>query len=274
MKQNIIYALIDKFTGELRYIGKSVSGICRPKEHFKPCNLKNNSYKTNWVRQHIAKGEKPEIVILESFEDPNSLFEAEMFWIAYYKGLGSRLTNLTDGGEGNIGWKPSNETIENQRKAALNRDKTPYQDPHNRKEHILIDGCEYRSCPSCKQNKPVNHFHKNSNRWQPYCKSCRNVVLKEWRKENPLPTLSDEEYNKSRLPGAIAGGKALMAKPGAKEAISKRMSKAVQGVHVVTGEIITFSSALEAKKAGFQNSNLGQAIRNNKPYKNYTWKFT
>jgi hypothetical protein len=39
--QYIIYGLVDPETEELRYIGKSSTGMSRPKKHFYPSTLKN-----------------------------------------------------------------------------------------------------------------------------------------------------------------------------------------------------------------------------------------
>lgn len=273
--ENIIYGLIDKTTQELRYIGKSVSGIERPREHFKPCNLKGNSYKQNWIKKCLAEGNKPEIIIIESFDNPETLFEAEIFYIAYFRGLGCKLTNLTDGGEGNIGWHPSEETLKKQSEAALKRDKSSYQNPHNKKEHKVIDGEKYRNCTKCKQDKQLFCYSKRvkeKNALQIYCKSCNTVINEEWREKNPTPTLSEENYNKSRLPGAIAGGESSKTPERRKQA-SEQRSKAIRAIHIETGEILKFESALKAKEAGFQNSNIGVAIKKGKPYKKYIWLF-
>ncbi|MGH9024078.1 MAG: NUMOD3 domain-containing DNA-binding protein, partial [Acidimicrobiia bacterium] len=45
----------------------------------------------------------PEIEVLEEYDRPEDLPEAERFWIAYYRSLGCRLTNLTNGGDGASG---------------------------------------------------------------------------------------------------------------------------------------------------------------------------
>lgn len=41
--------------------------------------------------------------------DQTALDEAETYWIVQLSALGFRLTNLTTGGEGNIGWKQTDE---------------------------------------------------------------------------------------------------------------------------------------------------------------------
>ena len=37
----------------------------------------------------------------------------------------------------------------------------------------------------CKQEKPINHFHKRYDKRRNDCKECRNTYLKEWGKRNP-----------------------------------------------------------------------------------------
>lgn len=102
----IIYGLIDPFTNELRYVGKSTSGLRRPRMHLWPSNLKKKRWVYNWLRQVLAQGGKPEIVVLESHDNPHELYEAEQWFISYYRSLGCRLTNCSDGGPGWSGSKP------------------------------------------------------------------------------------------------------------------------------------------------------------------------
>jgi len=92
-----IYALIDPFTKEIRYIGKSI----RPKERLtNHCNEKSKTWRTNWIQSVLKKGKRPEISILQSLEDNEDWQKAEIQWIKRGKKLGWRLTNCTDGGDG------------------------------------------------------------------------------------------------------------------------------------------------------------------------------
>lgn len=274
MKKNLIYILIDPFTQENRYVGKSTSGLSRPKQHFKAKELKGTTHKANWVKSVMAKGKLPIIYVIEEFDTKEELEEAEQFWIANFKFLGCNLTNATLGGEGTVGYKHREETIEILKQKASTRDKVNYQNPHNKKRNITINNELYRNCAKCEQNKPISEFSLKIKRktYQGYCKSCALQYERDYRKEHPIPILSESDYNASRLPGAKAGGEASK-RPERRLQASQQHSKAVQGTHTITGEIITFPSALKAKEAGFQNSNLGQAIKFNKPYKGYTWTF-
>jgi hypothetical protein len=83
----------------------------RPQSHTGLATLKKNKrYSGNWLRQLQSEGLKPEIEILEEYETAIMLSEAERHFIAYFKFVGCRLTNLTDGGEGTSGFSPSLET--------------------------------------------------------------------------------------------------------------------------------------------------------------------
>lgn len=118
-KQSIIYVLIDPRTGEIRYIGKSTCGLKRPRDHTKPKTLKKNTaYCGNWLRQLVAAGLEPTIKVIEVCTR-DQLAVSEKKWIARGRKLGWKLTNLTDGGDGTLGWKPSETTRANMSAARI-----------------------------------------------------------------------------------------------------------------------------------------------------------
>ena len=97
----LIYGLVDPITRNLRYIGKSSSGLRRAKNHQLPCYLsKDRTHKGNWIRQLLAANLAPEVVIVQALEDGEILNEAEIHWIAYFRLMGCPLTNITRGGDG------------------------------------------------------------------------------------------------------------------------------------------------------------------------------
>ena len=102
-----VYALIDPQTKAVRYVGKTCSGIDRITLHFKKRELEAKTYKANWIRSLLAcgfifeKGDAGRIVsILEVFDGPEGLNDAEIWWIKKLRSQGVKLTNLTDGGDG------------------------------------------------------------------------------------------------------------------------------------------------------------------------------
>lgn len=104
----LIYGLIDPRTLLIRYIGKSVNGLYRPRCHKSSAHLKEKTYKNNWIKQLIYEGLSYDIVVLED-TSREEIVQAERWWIAYGRALGWPLTNLTDGGEGPLGRKISEE---------------------------------------------------------------------------------------------------------------------------------------------------------------------
>ena len=105
---NIIYALCDPATEEIRYIGKSVRGIYRPQSHW--YNRVKPKYKTYRLYRWLNTLSEPPIVkVIEICETKEELSAREMLWIAVYS-FNDRLTNMTKGGEGTVGRFHSAET--------------------------------------------------------------------------------------------------------------------------------------------------------------------
>lgn len=97
----IIYALVDPRTSLTRYIGKSSTGLKRPRNHVLASRLKRDrSHKANWIRELLAAGLAYDIVVLEQVVDSALLDAAERRWIAHGRAQLWPLTNLTEGGDG------------------------------------------------------------------------------------------------------------------------------------------------------------------------------
>lgn len=97
----IIYGLQDPNSLEIRYIGKSSSGLVRPRDHLKPSHVRTdkNSRKRRWLESLYAENIRPRIVILEHSVAEN-IDADERKWIAYAKQSGWKITNVFEGGEG------------------------------------------------------------------------------------------------------------------------------------------------------------------------------
>ncbi len=104
----LIYTLSDPRTDEVRYVGKSCSGMKRPRNHRSPSNIESFTHKNNWLRSIVPL--KPVIEVVEEFSNPDGLVDAERFWIAQFRAWGFKLTNGTDGGDGLCGTIHSPET--------------------------------------------------------------------------------------------------------------------------------------------------------------------
>jgi hypothetical protein len=109
---HIVYALVDPRTSETRYIGKSSTGLERPRSHFEPRRISSdpNRHKAGWIGALTKAGLKPIITVLEECASDAAALVAEVKWIAHGRAQGWRLTNLTDGGDGTAGYRPSAET--------------------------------------------------------------------------------------------------------------------------------------------------------------------
>ena len=56
MSKFIIYGLTDPRTGEVRYVGKSTSGMNRPRAHRWPTHMRLNTHTAAWVRKLHSLG--------------------------------------------------------------------------------------------------------------------------------------------------------------------------------------------------------------------------
>lgn len=97
------------------YLGKGVGD--RAKSHTYNCSLKSDSnrHKSNTIKKAYRENKIVLVEILESDQTEIDAFTYEKFYIALYgrRDLGTGcLTNLTDGGEGMSGYKPTVEQRE------------------------------------------------------------------------------------------------------------------------------------------------------------------
>lgn len=102
---NVIYGLIDPNSKELRYIGKALNLRKRFSQHHRISVLKPKTHKNNWLKSLLNKGQSAELVIIEKYNTPEELPQAEIDMIAYFKFIGCDLVNTTNGGEGSLGIK-------------------------------------------------------------------------------------------------------------------------------------------------------------------------
>ena len=103
--KNIIYCLIDPFTSEIRYVGKTKQKLeNRLTKHIHYAK-KNNIHVSNWIKTILVRDSKPIIKIIEELPEDIDWRVKEIYYIKLYKSLGFNLTNLTDGGEGQLGYK-------------------------------------------------------------------------------------------------------------------------------------------------------------------------
>ena len=111
-KSFIVYGLIDPNDGELRYVGKSSSGITRPRRHLMTCGRRAaRGHLNHWLNELYEKDSRiPSILILEHCQNNDDALLAEMRLIRVFREAGIHLTNTTDGGEGAMGYRHTKET--------------------------------------------------------------------------------------------------------------------------------------------------------------------
>lgn len=111
IKTTCIYYLHDPNTYKIRYIGKADNPKRRLQFHLSEAkNTKRKSHKLNWLRILLKNEQKPVLRIVDN-EIPVDKWEwYEQQHIKLAKEIGCKLTNGTDGGEGGIGCKHSDET--------------------------------------------------------------------------------------------------------------------------------------------------------------------
>lgn len=90
---------------DFRYIGRtSVPLPRRLQNHLSKARTGSSTYVYRWVKKAIDEGEIIQIVELESGLTFKESGVREIYWIKYYREAGHRLTNTSNGGDGNIGY--------------------------------------------------------------------------------------------------------------------------------------------------------------------------
>jgi hypothetical protein len=107
----IIYCLMDPDSGEIRYVGKTSVGLKRIDQHLKSARKSNPKTRVQrWISRVVSEGKIPRVAILDYAESDDELCRLEIMWITNCRDCGCNLTNMSDGGDGNRGFKHSEET--------------------------------------------------------------------------------------------------------------------------------------------------------------------
>jgi hypothetical protein len=108
-----VYALRDPNTFEIRYIGVTKRTLKRRLSgHIWAAKTGIKNHTTHWVSTLHAPP------LIQAVEE-NCSRQREIFWIEYYRSLGTRLTNLTAGGEGTSELKRGPHSTEHRQKLSL-----------------------------------------------------------------------------------------------------------------------------------------------------------
>lgn len=187
MKEVQIYALVDPYTKEIRYVGKTVKKISyRLSNHIYNAKVtKHNKHLSNWILKLLDKGKKPLIISLESCNESNWQ-EKEKYWIAKF----DNLINITEGGDGSVGYTHSIEV---------------------RKK--ISDAAKKRKC-SEERKKQCSEFFKNIPRTETWKKNISKSLKGKKASEQAKKNLSEAhkgyvmpEAQKEKIRKALKGRK-------------------------------------------------------------------
>jgi hypothetical protein len=103
-----IYLLRDPRTGNVRYVGQSLHGEGRLKGHFKGAESGSQIPVYRWIRKLTTLSLVPEWELQEEVLEEDWV-GVEQWYIAAYRAAGCKLLNCTDGGEGCLGYKHTEE---------------------------------------------------------------------------------------------------------------------------------------------------------------------
>jgi group I intron endonuclease len=104
-----IYRLLDPLReNAVRYIGQSQDPERRLYEHLVRARCGDRNHRSTWLRKVLAAGLQPILEIVEE-ATVDTWAERERYWIAHYRALGCPLVNHTDGGEGVLGLRHSDD---------------------------------------------------------------------------------------------------------------------------------------------------------------------
>jgi hypothetical protein len=155
MKNSILYALMEPFSSEIRYIGKTTQTMDeRFRGHMTDARSEIFNHKNNWIRSLLSKKQMPAILILKSdYSSHDELITSEITMIAYCKSIGINLVNSTGGGEGMIGFKHKKES--NMKNADAHRGKI-HSEESKEKRRISMTG---RTTPiEIREKMSKSHF--------------------------------------------------------------------------------------------------------------------
>jgi hypothetical protein len=108
-KKVYIYGLYDPGNRELRYVGKTNNLTKRLWHHIRDAKKGQRTHKAAWTRKLLRNNLEPIISVIQETTEKNWQAD-ERACIARALHEGANLTNLTKGGDGLLGYSPSEET--------------------------------------------------------------------------------------------------------------------------------------------------------------------
>lgn len=108
---SFIYGLVCPLTKGIRYVGMSYRVKDRLFDHLYNAEHGEDTHKSRWIKILLKQGLKPRLIILDVVLNEYR-GEREKEWIRILKESGADLTNSSEGGIGNLGWKHTEKTKE------------------------------------------------------------------------------------------------------------------------------------------------------------------
>lgn len=103
-----IYVLIDPRNNDVRYVGRTIQTLDnRLKKHLRAIY---KSHRVNWIKSLTLEKVIPIIELICEVNDFEECKKMERFYIDKYRKDGYDLVNMTDGGDGSIGFKHSEDS--------------------------------------------------------------------------------------------------------------------------------------------------------------------
>ena len=205
-----IYGLIDPRTSQLRYVGKTNKSIAtRLNGHLYDRKVGKTTRVGNWIKNLLSDDLKPDIILLETVTE-SEWVEAEIFWISYFKSLGSNLTNLTDGGDGTNGFKMTDEQKYKLRTALTGLKKKPLSDERKRQISERSKG---------RPGKPLTDETKKK---ISLANSGKKHVVSEETKQKISKTLKGRSLSEERIQKIRLATKLAMSRPDIKAKLKRK----------------------------------------------------
>lgn len=215
----IIYSLIDPITREIRYVGKTVQGLKRRlATHIDEAARFGNRWVQRWVNVLVNGGSKPVIKMLERVSNEEWV-SAECKWIKAMWDYGCPLTNLTKGGDGVVGYIPTQETRDRISKANLGR---VFSQETRKKISEALKGKKHtqeakNKMSKAKKGRPLppdqaavfSEFRKNRYKDPEEVKKTSEAMKESWRRRQergPVRISPMKEEHKNKIGEAIRRG--------------------------------------------------------------------
>ena len=109
LAESYVYVLVDPRTSLPFYVGKGKDDRCNFHTIEAKYYTKRKSPKLNKIRKLTKLGLSPIVCKVEENVSDKQAIEFEMFLIAEMRSFGIQLTNMTDGGDGALGYKHTEE---------------------------------------------------------------------------------------------------------------------------------------------------------------------